>query len=98
MSVRSVCAAMFLLVSCLGGMRGYEVVWTDLGALRYDLQYCEDCRVLASGGSLQGEGRSGGLFYGSYSWGDEVGHPFLRVDAPIRYQDGQGRILRGLGL
>ena len=28
--------------SCLGGMRGYEVVWTDLGALRYDLQYCED--------------------------------------------------------
>jgi hypothetical protein len=24
---------MFLLVSCLGGMRGFEVVWTDLAAL-----------------------------------------------------------------
>jgi len=42
MPAQAMCAAMFLLVSCLGGMRGYEVVWTDLGALRYDLQYCED--------------------------------------------------------
>ena len=40
--LQSVSAVMFLLVSCLGGMRGYEVVWTDLGALRYDLQHCED--------------------------------------------------------
>jgi hypothetical protein len=32
---------MFLLVSCLGGMRGFEVVWTDLSALRYDIAYCE---------------------------------------------------------
>jgi len=29
------------LVSCLGGMRGFEVVWTDLKALRYDLEYCK---------------------------------------------------------
>jgi hypothetical protein len=35
------CACMFLLVSCLGGMRGFEVVWTDLAALRYDIAYCE---------------------------------------------------------
>ncbi|KAL7466322.1 hypothetical protein ACHAXS_006627 [Conticribra weissflogii] len=34
-------ACMFLLVSSLGGMRGFEVVWTDLAALRYDLKYCE---------------------------------------------------------
>ena len=40
--LHSICSVMFLLVSCLGGMRGYEVVWTDLGALRYDLLYCED--------------------------------------------------------
>ena len=34
-------ACMFLLVTCLGGMRGYEAVWTDLAALRYDVEYCE---------------------------------------------------------
>jgi hypothetical protein len=33
---------MFLLVSCLGGMRGFEVMWTDLAALRYDIGFCED--------------------------------------------------------
>ncbi len=32
-----VCACMFLLVSCLGGMQGFEVVWTDLAALQYDI-------------------------------------------------------------
>lgn len=42
MPLQSISAVMFLLVSCLGGMRGYEVMWTDLAALRYDLQYCED--------------------------------------------------------
>ena len=42
MSVHSMCSVMFLLVASLGGMRGYEVVWTDLGALRYNLLYCED--------------------------------------------------------
>jgi hypothetical protein len=41
-SVNSICACMFLLVSCLGGMRGFEVVWTDMAALRYDLGFCED--------------------------------------------------------
>ncbi len=39
--LRSICACMFLLVSCLGGMRGFKVVWTDLAALRYDIAYCK---------------------------------------------------------
>ena len=39
--LHTMCSVMFLLVSCLGGMRGYEVVWTDLGALNYDLEYCK---------------------------------------------------------
>ena len=34
-------AVMFLLVSSFGGMRGYEVVWTDLAALLHDIQRCE---------------------------------------------------------
>ena len=29
----SIYSVMFLLVTFLGGMRGYEVMWTDLGAL-----------------------------------------------------------------
>jgi hypothetical protein len=41
MPLHSFRSVMFLLVSCLGGMRGYEVVWTDLGALNYDLEYCK---------------------------------------------------------
>jgi hypothetical protein len=36
-----VCMCMFLLVSCLQGMQGIEVVWTDLVALRYDIKHCE---------------------------------------------------------
>jgi hypothetical protein len=37
-----ICVVMFLLTASLGGMRGFEVMWTDLAALRYDLQYCEE--------------------------------------------------------
>ena len=33
---------MFLLLTCLGGMRGYEAVWIDLSALRYDVEYREE--------------------------------------------------------
>lgn len=40
--INSICSVMFLLLTCLGGMRGFEAVWTDLGALRYDVSYCED--------------------------------------------------------
>jgi len=42
MPLQSIQACMFLLLTCLGGMRGYEAVWTDLAALRYDIEYCED--------------------------------------------------------
>lgn len=42
MPLKTLCSCMFLLVSSLGGMRGFEVMWTDLAALRYDLEYCED--------------------------------------------------------
>jgi hypothetical protein len=39
---------MFLLVASLGGMRGFEVMWTDLAALRYDLDYCKDSGDLSA--------------------------------------------------
>ena len=42
MSHESLSSCMFLLCACLGGMRGFEVVWTDLAALRYDVGYCEE--------------------------------------------------------
>ena len=42
MPMVSMYSVMFLLITCLGGMRGYEAVWTDLGALRYDMAYCLD--------------------------------------------------------
>lgn len=35
-------AVMFFLVTCLGGMRGYEAVWTDLAALVHDIKRCEE--------------------------------------------------------
>ena len=40
--LNALCSCMFLLLTCLGGMRGYEAVWTDLAALRYDVNYCEE--------------------------------------------------------
>lgn len=42
MPLKTVCSVMFLLVASLGGMRGFEVMWTDLAALRYDINYCEE--------------------------------------------------------
>lgn len=42
MPVRDMEAAIFFIAACMGGFRGYEVVWTDLGALRYDISNCED--------------------------------------------------------
>jgi len=42
MPLRSMEACMFFLISCTGGFRGFETVWTDLGALVYDLEYCEE--------------------------------------------------------
>ena len=37
----SICACMFLLVTCLGGMRGYEATWTDESGLHYEIEICE---------------------------------------------------------
>ena len=48
MSSLSIHACMFLLLTCLGGMRGYEAVWTDLAALTYDVTYCEDIGDLSA--------------------------------------------------
>lgn len=42
MSMESMNSVMFLLLTCLGGMRGYEAVWTDLAALKYDVEFCEE--------------------------------------------------------
>lgn len=41
MDLHEISTCMFLLVTCLGGLRGYEVMWTDLAALIYDILYCE---------------------------------------------------------
>jgi len=40
--IRDMEAIMFFIASCFGGFRGYETVWTDLAALRYDVAYSED--------------------------------------------------------
>ena len=34
-------AARFLIITCCGGMQGYEAVWTDPSAHCYDVSYCE---------------------------------------------------------
>ncbi len=39
-SLVSLSACLFLLVSTLGGMQGFEVVWTNLAVLCYDVNYC----------------------------------------------------------
>ena len=42
MPINSIWSCMFLLLTCLGGIRGYEAVWTDLAVLIYDVDYCEN--------------------------------------------------------
>lgn len=42
MNISTFEAAMFFMISCFGGFRGFETVWTDLAALRYDVQFCEE--------------------------------------------------------
>jgi hypothetical protein len=42
MPIRDMEAAMFFIATCFGGFRGFETVWTDLAALRYDVRYCEE--------------------------------------------------------
>lgn len=45
MPVHDMEAAMFFIATCLGGFQGYKTVWTDHGALRYDLVYHEECMM-----------------------------------------------------
>ena len=35
---------MFLLVTFLGGMQEFEVVWMDLTALSYNIAHCESAK------------------------------------------------------
>ena len=42
MPMESMYSVMLLLVLCLGGLRGFEVMWTDLAALRYDVSFCNE--------------------------------------------------------
>ena len=37
-------AAMFFIATCYGGFRGFEMVWTDLGALHFNVEYCEETK------------------------------------------------------
>ena len=39
MPVHSIRSCMFLLLTCLSGMRGYKAVWTDLTTLTYGIEY-----------------------------------------------------------
>ena len=41
MLMESLCSCVFLLLTCLGGMRVYKAIWTDLAALQHNMQYCE---------------------------------------------------------
>ena len=40
-TVQWISSVMISLTTCLGGMRGYEAVWTNLAALIHDLEMCE---------------------------------------------------------
>jgi hypothetical protein len=44
MPLTSLCTCMFLLVLSLGGMQGFEVVWTNLAAHCYDVSYCKGAK------------------------------------------------------
>ena len=49
-AARAAAYYMFLMLKCLGGTRGYEVVWLDLLTLTYDLAYCketDDCSAIS---------------------------------------------------
>ena len=48
MNSLSIHACMFLLLTCLGNIQGYEAVWTDLAALTYNVAYCEDLGDLSA--------------------------------------------------
>ena len=37
MTVNKMYASVFSIASCFNGFRGFEMVWTNLGALRYEI-------------------------------------------------------------
>jgi hypothetical protein len=87
---------MFLLVLSLGGMRGFEVVWTDLAALCYDMSYCEAAEdqtavVLAHHGLIQGSSRNPGLLHDPNSWYHEFRYSILCLDPTLHKTTGTGR-------
>ena len=57
MPLRDMGAAMFFIISRMGGFRSYEVLWTDLGALRYDIKYCDNIGDIMSPVASQVTGR-----------------------------------------
>lgn len=42
MSLLKISSCMFFLITCFGGMRGFEAVWTNLAGLRFDICFMED--------------------------------------------------------
>ena len=46
MTVNKISAAMFFIALCYGGFRRFEMVCTDLGALRYNIRHCESIKDL----------------------------------------------------
>ena len=62
----SICACMFLLVTCLGGMRGYEAMWTNELALRYDIEFCEESEDPAVSWPIVGRFKSHAGIAGCY--------------------------------
>ena len=45
MDLKAISMCMFLLVSSLGGVHGFEVMWTDLDVVRFDLNFCKEQEV-----------------------------------------------------
>ena len=82
MPLNSICSCMFLLVTCLGGMRGFEAVWTDMAALRYDIEYCEEMEDESAVawpivGRFKGEGGVAGCYMIPIAGTTDSGIPFF---------------------
>ena len=67
MALNLICSCMVLLLTCLGGMWGYEAVWIDLATLRYNLLYCKSLDdFLAVAWPFVGRFKAHGGFMGCY--------------------------------
>ena len=47
-SIHSIRSCMFLLLPYLGGIWGYKAVWTDIAALKYDVEYYKNMQDYAA--------------------------------------------------